>query len=70
MAHMEWTVTEMTCGHCVSAVSAAAQSVPGVSSVAVDLESATLALDIAGPDFAGAVAALVAAVQAQGYELG
>ena len=32
-----FTVTGMTCGHCVSAVSSELQAIPGVTDVTVDL---------------------------------
>ena len=69
MAHITWTVQGMTCGHCVNAVEGAARSAAGVSAASVDLEAATLDVDVAGPDFASSVTALVDAVQSQGYEL-
>lgn len=37
MAEKTYTVTGMTCGHCVSAVTTEVGAVPGVQSVAVDL---------------------------------
>jgi copper chaperone CopZ len=44
-----YTVTGMTCGHCVAAVSAEVGAVPGVTSAAVDLESGTLTVTSTGP---------------------
>ena len=35
----EYTVTGMTCAHCVASVTEEVQDLPGVESVAVDLES-------------------------------
>jgi copper ion binding protein len=35
--HSEYTVSGMTCGHCVSAVSSEIGKLPGVRDVAVDL---------------------------------
>ena len=34
-----WTVTGMTCGHCVASVTEELQEVPGVEDVAVTLET-------------------------------
>ena len=34
-----WTVTGMTCGHCVKAVTEEVSAIDGVDSVEVDLES-------------------------------
>ena len=34
-----FTVTGMTCAHCVASVTEEVQEIPGVTSVAVDLES-------------------------------
>jgi len=39
MAQKVYTVTGMTCGHCVGSVSSEVGKVSGVSSVDVDLES-------------------------------
>jgi copper chaperone len=52
----------MTCGHCVRAVTAALESVVGVESVAVDLDSG-----LAGVEGRADVEALIAAVVAEGY---
>lgn len=38
----EYTVSGMTCGHCVSAVTAEVSAIPGVTDVEVDLESGSL----------------------------
>ncbi|MBG0823307.1 heavy-metal-associated domain-containing protein [Planomonospora sp. ID91781] len=43
-----YTVTGMTCGHCVSSVSAEIGKVPGVSGVAVDLSTGAVTVDGAG----------------------
>ena len=37
MSTTVWTVTGMTCGHCVSAVTSEIQEIPGVTDVTVDL---------------------------------
>jgi copper chaperone len=71
--HLEWgigrievtelKITGMTCGHCKSAVENALQSVGGVSDVRVDLANGTAQVD-GNAD----VAALVAAVEDEGYK--
>ncbi len=59
----ELTITGMTCGHCTAAVKKALEKVSGVTSADVDLAAgrATVAGD-------APVAALVAAVQDEGYQ--
>ncbi len=61
-----YTVTGMTCGHCVNAVTQVVSSLSGVRDVAVDLAtgSLTVASDAALPE-----AQLRAAVEEAGYEL-
>ena len=44
MSTSTWTVTGMTCGHCVSSVTEEVSELPGVSDVAVDLASGRLTL--------------------------
>ena len=39
MSTTVWTVTGMTCGHCVKAVTEEVAALPGVTGVDVDLES-------------------------------
>ena len=56
------SITGMSCGHCVRAVSSALEAVAGVESVAVDLE-----LGRACVEGQADVDALVAAVVAEGY---
>ena len=63
MSEIKLKITGMTCGHCVRAASKALEGVPGVDSAEVTLEPG------------GAVvkghadtAALIAAVQDEGYE--
>jgi copper chaperone len=60
-----YTVTGMTCEHCVAAVDAEVGALPGVSSVAVDLASG--ALVVSGSDIDGA--AVRSAVEEAGYSL-
>jgi len=42
MATSIWTVTGMTCGHCVSAVTQEVSAIEGVESVDVDLETGSV----------------------------
>jgi copper chaperone len=44
-----WTVTGMTCGHCVASVTEELEEVPGVVGVAVELESGTVSVTSTGP---------------------
>jgi len=61
-----YTVSGMTCGHCVSAVSSEISKLPGVTGVDVDLSSGAVTVTstagLAGADVA-------AAVDEAGYEL-
>jgi len=61
-----WTVTGMTCGHCVTAVTAELSSLTGVTSVGVDLATGevTVTADLdPTPD------AVAAAIDEAGYAL-
>ncbi|OFA08085.1 heavy-metal-associated domain-containing protein [Duganella phyllosphaerae] len=51
-------VEEMTCGHCVSAVTRAVQAVDAAATVEVDLPSKTVRID-SGADLAPIKAAIV-----------
>lgn len=62
----DYTVTGMTCGHCVSAVTAEVSQIPGVSDVAVDLDTGRLTFTSDAPVSREAVAA---AVDEAGYAL-
>jgi len=63
----EYTVSGMSCGHCVNAVTEEVSAVDGVSSVAVDLESGTMTVT---SDAEVSLDALTAAVdEAGGYQL-
>ena len=42
-----WTVTGMTCGHCVKAVTEEVAAIEGVESVAVDLETGAVTVTAA-----------------------
>ena len=59
-----FTVSGMTCGHCVMSVREEVSEVPGVTSVEVDL--ATGHMMVSGDDFSDA--AVKAAVADAGYE--
>ena len=62
----QYTVTGMTCGHCVAAVSAELGTLPGVRDVKVDLESGLVTVASDQPLDREAVRA---AVDEAGYEL-
>jgi copper chaperone len=66
MATSTYTVTGMTCGHCVSSVKTEIGKIDGVTSVAVDLASGAVRVDSATPV---ADADIVAAVDEAGYEV-
>ena len=61
-----FTVTGMTCGHCVAAVEAEVAAVPGVVAARADLATGRLEVDVDAPVDAAAVAA---AVEEAGYEV-
>jgi copper chaperone len=64
MEELRFAVRGMTCGHCVNAVRAEIEKVPGVETVAVDLETKAVVVLGAGVD-----RELVwAAVDEAGYE--
>ena len=61
-----YSVTGMTCGHCVSSVTEEVQEIPGVESVDVVLETGTVTISSAGPIDDAAVRS---AVEEAGYQL-
>jgi copper ion binding protein len=61
-----FTVTGMTCGHCVASVTEEVQEIPGVESVDVVLETGAVTVTSAEPVDASAVRA---AVEEAGYQL-
>jgi copper chaperone CopZ len=61
-----YTVTGMTCDHCVQAVSGELAALPGVDSVTVDLSSGAVTVSSEAPL---ADADVRAAVDEAGYEL-
>ena len=66
MTTATYTVTGMTCGHCVSAVTEEVSQVAGVTAVAVDLDSGGLTVTSEAPVEESAVRA---AVEEAGYEV-
>ncbi|MEQ6901615.1 heavy-metal-associated domain-containing protein [Nocardioides sp. YIM 152588] len=61
-----WTVTGMTCAHCVASVTEEIQEIDGVESVAVDLPTGAVTVTSAQPLDRTAVGA---AVEEAGYDL-
>ena len=61
-----YTVTGMTCGHCVSSVTEEVSEIPGVESVDVVLETGAVTVTSAEPVDEAAVRA---AVEEAGYQL-
>ena len=59
MTTSTYTVSGMTCGHCVNAVTTEVSAIPGVEAVKVDLDSGTLTVTSEAPIADGAVAAAV-----------
>ena len=62
----QYTVTGMTCGHCVASVTEEVQEVPGVQDVDVVLETGSLTVTSSQPVDDSAVRA---AVEEAGYQL-
>ncbi|TDD05545.1 copper chaperone [Nonomuraea deserti] len=67
MSTATYTVTGMTCGHCVSSVKEEVSEVAGVTSVEVDLAGGLLTV---GSDAPVDAALIAAAVKEAGYEMG
>jgi copper ion binding protein len=61
-----YTVTGMTCAHCVQAVTSEISELPGVDAVEVDLAASAVTVTSAAPL---SVDAVRAAVDEAGYEL-
>ena len=61
-----WSVTGMTCGHCVSAVTEEVSAIAGVESVEVDLETGAVTVAAATDPTR---AQMAAAVDEAGYAL-
>ncbi len=66
MTTTSFTVTGMTCEHCVLSVTEEVSEVPGVSDVAVDLDTGALTVTSSAPIDLDAVSA---AVTEAGYQL-
>ena len=66
MATETYTVTGMTCGHCVSSVTEEVSELPGVTDVQVELETGLVTVTSDSPLGADKVAA---AVEEAGYSL-
>lgn len=66
MSTATYTVTGMTCGHCVTSVTEEVSEVPGVSDVEVELESGQLTVTSDAPVES---AAIRAAVEEAGYQV-
>ncbi|TDE09705.1 heavy-metal-associated domain-containing protein [Jiangella asiatica] len=66
MTTSTYTVTGMTCGHCVSSVHEEVSDIPGVTAVDVDLASGKLDVTAEGPVSDDAIGA---AVNEAGYQL-
>jgi len=66
MSTATYTVTGMTCAHCVSAVTGEISTLPGVTDVRIDLASGAVAVTSDAPLALGDVRA---AVDEAGYEL-
>lgn len=60
MTETAWTVTGMTCQHCVSSVTEEVSEVPGVAGVDVTLEGGRMVVRTDGPADEAAVGAAVA----------
>ena len=60
-----YTVTGMTCGHCVAAVTEGVAAVPGVAEVDIDLDTKLVVVHGAALDDA----AIRAAISEAGYEV-
>ncbi len=66
MSTTVWTVSGMTCGHCVAAVTEEISTIVGVTDVAIDLASGQVTVTA---EVDPTVAALAAAVDEAGYSL-
>lgn len=66
MANSTYSVTGMVCGHCVATVKEEISSIPGVTSVDVELSTGLVTIDSVGPLDKDAVRA---AVNEAGFQL-
>jgi len=65
MSEIRYSVPEISCGHCVNAISGEVRQVPGVSQVTVDGDAKTVTVE--GTDLDDA--ALRAAIDEAGYDI-
>jgi copper chaperone len=65
MTELTLSVPDISCGHCKSSIEGAVATVSGVSAVEVHIEER--AVDVAFDDDTVALAAIVEAIEAQGY---
>jgi copper chaperone CopZ len=66
MSTTTWTVSGMTCGHCVKAVTDEVSAIPGVSDVVVELESGLVTVTA---ETDPSVEVVAAAIDEAGYTL-
>ncbi len=66
MSQTAYTVTGMTCGHCVASVTEEISEIDGVTDVAVDLPTGTVTVTSSGPVDDADVRA---AVEEAGYQV-
>lgn len=62
-ATQTWNVPEISCQHCVDAITAEVQKVDGVTSISVDLDAKTVA--VAG----GEASSIVSAIDEAGFDV-
>ncbi len=65
MTELTLSVPDISCGHCKSSIEGAVATVAGVSEVEVHIDERTV--DVAFDDGTVALAAIVEAIEAQGY---
>ncbi|HEY5727065.1 MAG TPA: copper ion binding protein [Acidimicrobiia bacterium] len=65
MTELTLSVPDISCGHCKSSIEGAVATVSGVSEVEVHIDERTV--DVAFDDGTVALAAIVEAIEAQGY---
>ena len=59
-------VPDISCGHCKESIEGAVKGLPGVSSVVVDIDGKTVALDLTE---VAVVSEIVDAIEDQGYDV-
>ena len=69
MSTQTYSVSGMTCEHCVNAVTQEVSAVPGVTSVAIDLNAGGNSTVVVESDVPLDIDAVRAAVDEAGYEL-